>query len=55
MLGHAKLETTQFYTQVAIDKLKQIRTATHPGASLKPPSELGGPGEAPGEGIKSEP
>jgi len=36
MLGHSKLETTQIYTQVAIDKLKQIHSATHPGAGLKP-------------------
>lgn len=30
MLGHAKLETTQIYTQVSIRKLKEIHTATHP-------------------------
>jgi integrase/recombinase XerD len=30
MLGHAKLETTQIYTQVSIRKLKQIHQATHP-------------------------
>ena len=30
MLGHAKLETTQIYTQVSIRQLKQIHTATHP-------------------------
>ena len=34
MLGHAKLETTQIYTQVSIRKLKEIHTATHPGAKL---------------------
>ncbi len=34
MLGHAKLETTQIYTQVSIRKLKEIHTATHPGARL---------------------
>lgn len=34
MLGHAKLETTQIYTQVSIRKLKEIHTATHPGAQL---------------------
>ncbi len=41
MLGHSKLETTQIYTQVAIDKLKQIHSATHPGATLKaaPPAQ----------------
>ena len=35
MLGHAKLETTQIYTQVSIRKLKEIHTATHPGAKLE--------------------
>jgi integrase/recombinase XerD len=34
MLGHANLATTQIYTQVAIQKLKEIHTATHPGARL---------------------
>jgi integrase/recombinase XerD len=32
MLGHAKLETTQIYTQVSIRQLKEIHTATHPTA-----------------------
>ncbi len=30
MLGHANLNTTQIYTQVSIQKLKQIHAATHP-------------------------
>ncbi len=30
MLGHARLDTTQIYTQVSIRALKQIHTATHP-------------------------
>ena len=34
MLGHAKLETTEIYTQVSIRKLKEIHEATHP-AKLK--------------------
>lgn len=34
MLGHARLETTQVYTQVSIRKLKEIHTATHPAARL---------------------
>jgi integrase/recombinase XerD len=34
MLGHAELSTTQIYTQVSIRKLKEIHTATHPGARL---------------------
>ncbi len=28
-LGHARLDTTQIYTQVSIRKLKEIHTATH--------------------------
>lgn len=34
MLGHARLETTQIYTRVAIGKLKAVHAATHPTASL---------------------
>ncbi|MEO0811247.1 MAG: site-specific tyrosine recombinase XerC [Myxococcota bacterium] len=30
MLGHAKLDTTQIYTQVSIRKLQEIHAATHP-------------------------
>ncbi len=30
MLGHARLDTTQIYTQVSIKQLKQIHDATHP-------------------------
>jgi len=38
MLGHASLTTTQIYTQVSIQKLKDIHTATHPAkANLKNP------------------
>jgi integrase/recombinase XerD len=35
-LGHAQLTTTQIYTQVTVDDLKQVHTATHPAANLKP-------------------
>jgi integrase/recombinase XerD len=31
MLGHAKLTTTEIYTQVSIRKLQQIHDLTHPG------------------------
>ncbi len=30
MLGHAEISTTQIYTQVAVKKLKEIHTVTHP-------------------------
>jgi len=36
MLGHAKLDTTQIYTRVSINKLKEVHMQTHPGARLKP-------------------
>ena len=38
MLGHARLETTQIYTHVAIAQLKQVYERTHPSARLKPDS-----------------
>jgi hypothetical protein len=31
-----KLTTTEIYTHVAITKLKEIHTATHPAAWLRP-------------------
>ena len=34
MLGHSDLSTTEIYTRVAIGKLKEVHTATHPGATL---------------------
>jgi len=41
MLGHARLDTTQIYTQVAIRKLKQVHENTHPArlARKKNPPE----------------
>jgi len=39
MLGHAELSTTEIYTQVSIRTLKQIHSATHPGATMTPRSE----------------
>ncbi len=32
MLGHEHLNSTELYTRVAIGKLKEVHTATHPGA-----------------------
>jgi integrase/recombinase XerD len=37
MLGHALMETTAVYTQVAITQLQRVHTATHPGATLHGP------------------
>ena len=34
MLGHASLATTERYTHVAISKLQQVHTATHPSARV---------------------
>ena len=39
LLGHACLDTTQRYTHVSITKLKEIHTATHPGANLNSNAE----------------
>ncbi len=38
MLGHAKLDTTQIYTQVSIRKLKEIHEATHPAKLSREPT-----------------
>jgi integrase/recombinase XerD len=38
ILGHAKLESTQIYTKVSIQLLKETHNITHPGAKLKPSS-----------------
>jgi len=35
MLGHSDLQSTQIYTHVSIRQLKQIHTATHPGAQIE--------------------
>jgi integrase/recombinase XerD len=43
MLGHAKLDTTQIYTQVSIRALKAIHTATHPARPIRPRSEQAEP------------
>jgi integrase/recombinase XerD len=45
MLGHAELSTTEIYTQVSIRKLKEIHTATHPGAKAAARSAISEDGE----------
>ena len=32
LFGHARLETTQIYTRVSIDKLTEVHARTHPSA-----------------------
>lgn len=36
LLGHAELTTTQIYTQVSIQQLKQVHSATHPARLERP-------------------
>jgi integrase/recombinase XerD len=36
MLGHAKLTTTQIYTQVSINRLKVVHETCHPASKLSP-------------------
>lgn len=42
MLGHADLSTTQIYTHVAIDKLREIHDATHPAKLTRTKDESKG-------------
>jgi len=39
MLGHAKIDTTQIYTQVLIRRLKEVHDLTHSAKSDKPDDE----------------
>jgi hypothetical protein len=34
MLGHSRLETTQRYTRVSIERLRTVHATCHPAASL---------------------
>ena len=43
LLGHAELTTTQIYTQVSIQKLKQVHQACHPSSSLEKPGDRKAP------------
>lgn len=60
MLGHAKLETTQIYTQVSIRKLKEIHEATHPAKLERSDKSFNGepqatPSSSQGEASASDP
>lgn len=39
MLGHAKISTTELYTRVSINLLRQVYLATHPAANLRDSDE----------------
>ena len=43
MLGHARIETTQIYTHVHIDALREIHARTHPHGRLGPGRDMNGP------------
>jgi len=43
LLGHAELTTTQIYTQVSIQKLKQVHQACHPSSSFEKPGDRKAP------------
>jgi integrase/recombinase XerD len=47
MLGHEALVSTQIYTKVAIRKLKEVHTATHPSAKLGKQGSSAGPADEP--------
>ncbi|MEX1049766.1 MAG: tyrosine-type recombinase/integrase [Akkermansiaceae bacterium] len=42
MLGHARMETTQIYTHVHIDALREIHTRCHPHGRLGPNDDMHG-------------
>ena len=41
ILGHSDLSTTQVYTHVSIEKLKEIHAATHPARLARPQRATG--------------
>jgi integrase/recombinase XerD len=47
LLGHAKLDTTQIYTQVSLAKLKEVHAATHPARLHRASSPQNGPAHTP--------
>jgi integrase/recombinase XerD len=54
MLGHADVSTTQIYTQVSIRQLKEIHSATHPGAKLEKRSRQDEEAEADTEAARDD-
>lgn len=54
MLGHAQLGTTQIYTQVAVQKLKEIHAATHPAGRVRGPDKRAHPVEGDGAVAREE-
>jgi len=39
LLGHASITTTQLYTLVTVDRLREVYASTHPRARSMPPRE----------------
>jgi integrase/recombinase XerD len=60
MLGHSNLSSTQIYTHVALTKLKEIHTATHPARLKRARSDAGQAGgsdkasSSPGSGVAQD-
>ena len=46
LLGHEHLNTTQIYTHVTIQRLREVHDRTHPGASDRAPRKDGPSGDA---------
>lgn len=53
ILGHARLSTTQIYTQVSIQKLKEVHAATHPARLHPAPAQASG--DTPGPATSTAP
>jgi len=46
LLGHARLDTTQIYTEVGIKALREVYRRTHPAANQQPnPDKADEPGD----------